>query len=423
MSSDNITIRVRGLGKKYVLGGPQEKYLTFRDAIVNSFKTPFKRFSPAAAPPAEGFWALNKVSFDVNKGEVVGIIGRNGAGKSTLLKILSRITAPTVGTVELYGRVGSLLEVGTGFHQEMTGRENIFLNGSILGMKKTEIEQKFDEIIKFAEIEKFLDTPVKRYSSGMYIRLAFAVAAHLEPEILIVDEVLAVGDVQFQKKCLKKMEDVANIGRTVLFVSHNLTAIRQLCTRVILLDKGHLIADGNPEDVIDQYIGRRLEFQYTREWQNELEAPQNESFLIKKISINDEKGNVLNQISTETPFNVEITYLVKKPESYFGVSLSFWDQKDSCILVSMNNHEKNYYGKSMPLGIYKSICKIPANYFNDKQYNLGVYFFGKCYSDGHQITDALKIEILDSSSNRGDYFGGYLGVVRPFFEWKTIKDE
>jgi lipopolysaccharide transport system ATP-binding protein len=252
MTDKNIAIRVSHLGKKYQIGGPQEKYLTLRDAIVNSVKAPFKRFHPA--PSAEEFWALKDVSFDVEPGEVVGIIGRNGAGKSTLLKILSRITTPTEGTVELHGRVGSLLEVGTGFHPEMTGRENIFLNGSILGMKRSEIDQKLDEIVKFSEIEKFLDTPVKRYSSGMYVRLAFAVAAHLEPEILVVDEVLAVGDAQFQKKCLGKMGAVAKEGRTVLFVSHNMEAIRKLCPRSILIDSGKIKHDGVSLEVIECYL-------------------------------------------------------------------------------------------------------------------------------------------------------------------------
>lgn len=251
-----IAISVKHLGKKYKLGGPQEKYHTLRDAIVNSLNAPLKRFH--RAPPDEGFWALKDVSFDVGRGEVVGIIGRNGAGKSTLLKILSRITSPTEGTVELHGRVGSLLEVGTGFHPEMTGRENIFLNGSILGMRKQEIEQKFDEIVKFAEIEKFLDTPVKRYSSGMYIRLAFAVAAHLEPEILVIDEVLAVGDAAFQKKCLGKMGSVAREGRTVLFVSHNMGAISTICKRALLIDSGKIIGDGVPVNVINDYLHQNI---------------------------------------------------------------------------------------------------------------------------------------------------------------------
>jgi len=246
-----IAIRVSHLSKQYKLGGPQEPYHTFRDAIVNSLKAPMKVFHNA--PPVEGFWALKDVSFDVEQGEIVGIIGRNGAGKSTLLKILSRITSPTEGTVELHGRVGSLLEVGTGFHPEMTGCENIFLNGSILGMKKVEIEQKFDEIVKFAEIDKFIDTPVKRYSSGMFVRLAFAVAAHLEPEILLVDEVLAVGDVQFQKKCLGKMREVSEGGRTILFVSHNMEAVSTLCTKGIILEKGHMIYQDDTINSIEYY--------------------------------------------------------------------------------------------------------------------------------------------------------------------------
>jgi lipopolysaccharide transport system ATP-binding protein len=257
MSTDKIAIRVSHLGKKYTIGGPQEKYLTFRDAIVNSVKAPFRRFS-SHEPPQE-FWALKDVSFDVEQGEVVGIIGRNGAGKSTLLKILSRITSPSEGTVDLYGRVGSLLEVGTGFHPELTGRENIFLSGSILGMKRREIDAKLDEIVKFSEIEKFLDTPVKRYSSGMYVRLAFAVAAHMDTEILLVDEVLAVGDAQFQKKCLGKMKEISGEGRTVMFVSHSMPTIENLCKRVLWIESGSILEDGKSKSVVADYINKTYE--------------------------------------------------------------------------------------------------------------------------------------------------------------------
>jgi len=254
MSSD-IAIRVRGLGKKYQIGGPREKYLTFRDAIINSVKTPFHRiFQKNSDQSANEFWALKDVSFDVHKGEVIGIIGQNGAGKSTLLKILSRITTPSEGKVEIFGHIGSLLEVGTGFHPELTGRENIFLSGSILGMKKKEIELRFDDIVKFAEIEKFIDTPVKRYSSGMYVRLAFAVAAHMDTEILLVDEVLAVGDAGFQKKCLGKMGEVAKGGKTVLFVSHSMPAIESLCPRIIWIDNGKIAQDGNSKQIIAEYV-------------------------------------------------------------------------------------------------------------------------------------------------------------------------
>jgi lipopolysaccharide transport system ATP-binding protein len=273
----DIAIKVEGLSKQYRIG-EQERYKALRDVITDAATAPFRRLRSAFTngngnsangnghaskgsltsdlrpPTSNSFWALDDVSFEVKRGEVVGIIGRNGAGKSTLLKILSRITAPTKGEVRINGRVGSLLEVGTGFHPELSGRENIFLNGAILGMKRAEINRKFDEMVTFAEVEKFIDTPVKRYSSGMYVRLAFAVAAHLEPEILIVDEVLAVGDDAFQKKCLRKMDDAATAGRTVLFVSHNMSAVQRLCTRCILMDSGRVCVDSDPRTVVPDYL-------------------------------------------------------------------------------------------------------------------------------------------------------------------------
>src|SRR5436190_8155690 len=247
-------IRVENLGKQYTIGAKAEPYTTLRESLVRTARKPLDMIRGNGKRTEEQFWALKDVSFDVMPGEVVGIIGRNGAGKSTLLKILSRITEPTTGRVELFGRVGSLLEVGTGFHPELTGRENIYLNGAILGMRREEISKKFDEIVDFAEIEEFLDTPVKRYSSGMYVRLAFAVAAHLEPEILVVDEVLAVGDSQFQKKCLGKMQDVADHGRTVLFVSHNMHAVAQLCTHGLMMEKGEVLISGPIDNVVEHYL-------------------------------------------------------------------------------------------------------------------------------------------------------------------------
>jgi lipopolysaccharide transport system ATP-binding protein len=254
---DGVAIRVEGLGKQYRLGGQRERYTTLRDQLNKLASVPFRalRGREKRLEHDPRFWALKDVSFELKRGEVVGIIGRNGAGKSTLLKILSRITEPTEGEVDVHGRVGSLLEVGTGFHAELTGRENVYLNGAILGMKRSEITRNFYEIVAFAEVEKFIDTPVKHYSSGMYMRLAFSVAAHLEPEILIVDEVLAVGDAEFQKKCLGKMEDVAKGGRTVLFVSHNMGAVQALCSRVIMLDRGRLCSDGLSGRVIAEYLG------------------------------------------------------------------------------------------------------------------------------------------------------------------------
>ena len=252
----DIAVRVESLSKQYRIGGPQARYNTIREALMNMAAAPARRLRRLGQPSPENetIWALKDVTFDVKKGEVVGIIGRNGAGKTTLLKILSRITEPTEGYAEIKGRVGSLLEVGTGFHPELTGRENIYLNGAILGMKRAEIDERFDEIVAFSEIEKFLDTPVKRYSSGMYVRLAFAVAAHLEPEILLVDEVLAVGDVAFQKKCLGKMGDVATEGRTVLFVSHNMAAVSQLCPRAILIEGGRVRHVGSVGRVVRRYL-------------------------------------------------------------------------------------------------------------------------------------------------------------------------
>ncbi len=251
MPSRDAAVSVRGLSKSYSIAKNAVNHTSAGEAIMHRLRHPFEKAE------RDTFWALNDVSFDIQKGDVVGIIGRNGAGKSTLLKILSRITAPTKGKIDLYGRVGSLLEVGTGFHPELTGRENIFLNGAILGMQKSEIARQFDAIVEFSGTEQFLDTPVKRYSSGMYVRLAFAVAAHLNPEILIIDEVLAVGDAEFQKKCLGKMQDVADSGRTVLFVSHNMATINQLCRSAILLNRGNVVGSGTPDEIIAQYLAQR----------------------------------------------------------------------------------------------------------------------------------------------------------------------
>src|SRR5437660_266586 len=272
-SSMEPIIKVQNLGKQYRIGSDRSAYSTLRETLVSKFRSPLNGRNRSAN---KKIWALSDVGFEINPGEVVGIIGRNGAGKSTLLKILSRITEPTTGRVELYGRIASLLEVGTGFHPELTGRENVYLNGAILGMSRAEISRKFDGIVAFAEIEKFLDTPVKRYSSGMYVRLAFAVAAYLEPEILVVDEVLAVGDAQFQKKCLDKMQDVGRQGRTVFFVSHNMPAVTRLCPRAILLDEGRILRDGASHEIVSTYLRSGLGTTAVREWNDIGEAPGND---------------------------------------------------------------------------------------------------------------------------------------------------
>ena len=293
----DIVIRVENLSKQYRIGGQQAQYNTFREKLIDVAAAPFRRLRRfrKPPPPEETIWALKDVSFEVQCGEVVGIIGRNGAGKTTLLKILTRITEPTEGRAEIHGRVGSLLEVGTGFHPELTGRENIYLNGAILGMKKAEIKRKFDEIVAFAEIEKFIDTPVKRYSSGMYVRLAFAVAAHLEPEILLVDEVLAVGDIGFQKKCLGKMSNVAQEGRTVLFVSHNMAAVKKLCGQAILLDGGCMKAFGDVGEILTRY-------------EKEMLLTQDDHSHLFPI-VNDQYGLVLEDVKTHVAREKEHAHL------------------------------------------------------------------------------------------------------------------
>ncbi|HVC96093.1 MAG TPA: ABC transporter ATP-binding protein, partial [Pirellulales bacterium] len=319
--SDEI-IKVEGLGKKYTIGtaAPRESYTALRDVISRSARGLWHgarralRGQTTIAPRhTEEFWALDDVSFDVRRGDVLGIIGRNGAGKSTLLKILSRITEPTAGRVTLRGRVASLLEVGTGFHPELTGRENIFLNGAILGMTRAEVKRKFDEIVAFAEVEKFLDTPVKRYSSGMFVRLAFAVAAHLEPEILVVDEVLAVGDAEFQKKCLGKMGEVAEAGRTVLFVSHNTTAMKNMCTHGILLNQGQVVCHADISSTVHQYSLLANNVVTIREWE-EFNAPGTEGVKLLSARLVTAPPASPDNLTVADPFAFEFRYLVTDPE-------------------------------------------------------------------------------------------------------------
>ena len=314
----DIAVRVDGLGKQYRLGKQNEKYRTFRDTVAAGLSAPLRALKAKSGDKDkadETFWALKDVSFEVKRGEVVGIIGRNGAGKSTLLKILSRITEPTTGTIDIYGRVGSLLEVGTGFHPELSGRENVFLNGAILGMSKRDIERKFDEIVAFAEVEKFIDTAVKHYSSGMYLRLAFAVAAYLEPEILVVDEVLAVGDAAFQKKCLGKMQDVAGQGRTVLFVSHNMSAVTGLCRRCVWLSQGCIVRDGDVHEVIQQYMISQMENSFS------YESPTH-GLTIQRVTTN-KHGRETSQFAPGDELTVEVQYhaatTLVNPLFYFTV--------------------------------------------------------------------------------------------------------
>ena len=319
-------------------------------------------------------WALNDVSFDVEEGKVLGIVGRNGAGKSTLLKVLSRVTEPTRGTVTVRGRVGSLLEVGTGFHPELTGRENIYMNGAILGMKRAEIESKFDEIVAFSEVEQFIDTPVKRYSSGMYLRLAFAVAAHLEPEILVVDEVLAVGDAEFQRKCLGKMGDVAQQGRTVLFVSHNMSAILRLTEEAIVLDKGKMLMRGPTQQAVDYYLSSGQSQAGERIWDANEVSPTAAPFRPIAMRLKDQKGKVIDTVRSVEPVTVEMEYRLESQITGLRVGFYLSSMRGEYIITSFDTDNALQYEKfsARNSGHYISRCTLPADLFNEGRYSLGV---------------------------------------------------
>jgi lipopolysaccharide transport system ATP-binding protein len=415
MSPDHPVIRVSHLGKKYSIGGPQEKYLTFRDAIVKSVKAPFKRLS-SHEPPQE-FWALKDVSFDVEQGEVVGIIGRNGAGKSTLLKILSRITSPSEGTVDLYGRVGSLLEVGTGFHPELTGRENIFLSGSILGMKHREIDAKLDEIVKFSEIEKFLDTPVKRYSSGMYVRLAFAVAAHMEPEILLVDEVLAVGDIVFQKKCLGKMGEVARQGRTVLFVSHNMGAISELCSRGILINEGKIIYDGDVKLTIESYIN---EIKGKKDKISRFSYDKNKPLQILDVMVTNGAGEPTEIFDISESISIKIDYQVNTQANNTNIALIL-SRNGVELLCSFDTDAISKNLERRSLGRHSIIAKIPQKLLKAGCYSLSVgtgqINSGTTYEDHKDITTFEILELSEDTSFKG-YCQRRNGLIIAPIEWQ-----
>lgn len=406
-------ISVRGLSKQYRLG-QRERYTTLRDAVARRVRDPFGR---KRDKDAGTFWALKDVSFEVKRGEAVGVIGRNGAGKSTLLKILSRITEPTEGEADLYGRVGSLLEVGTGFNPELTGRENIYLNGAILGMKRTEIARKFDEIVAFAETEQFIDTPVKHYSSGMYMRLAFAVAAHLEPEILIVDEVLAVGDAQFQRKCLGKMGEVALQGRTVLFVSHNMPAVTRLCSRGLLLDRGRLVADGTAEEVVGAYMRKSAASGTTQDW-NGIDSPGTHELRLRQIGLYRPDGTACPQlVDVGDELHIRIGYVTATPGLRFRVGVNLTTQ-GVCAFSTMELREQV---RTEP-GYYWSRVVIPPHLLAEGEYSVNLSIFTSRGVKSHfvQKPDALTFQVVDSmdgTSARGDYAERWAGVVRPLLHW------
>jgi lipopolysaccharide transport system ATP-binding protein len=413
-------IRVEGVSKKYQIGRSRPSLPTLRDALANAVKKPWRLREKQAQE--ETIWALKDVSFDVLPGEVVGIVGPNGAGKSTLLKILSRVTKPTTGRIELYGRSGSLLEVGTGFHPELTGRENIFLNGAILGMGRREISRKFDEIVAFAEVERFIETPVKHFSSGMYLRLAFAVAAHLDPEILIVDEVLAVGDLRFQRRCLNKMEDVSQQGRTVLFVSHNLPAITRLCPRAILIDHGAVKTDGPAHEVVTAYLETASGTAAAREWTEPATAPGNDIVRLRAVRVRNEQGEVSEGIDIRRPVAIEIEYEVVRSGHVLVPNFSFHNEDGICAFTA-NDLNPRWSTTPRPTGRYVTKAWIPGNFLAE-----GTLFVSAAVSTmspvvvhfwERDVVAFRMIDTLDGDSARGEYGGTYPGVVRPALQWET----
>lgn len=425
----NIALRLEGISKRYRIGGKREGYKTLRDVMSETIVSGVRSVGSllgvhprGAADLDETIWALQEVSLEVKRGEVVGIIGRNGAGKSTLLKILSRITEPTRGFADLYGRVSSLLEVGTGFHAELTGRENIFLNGAILGMKRVEIARKFDEIVAFAEVDRFIDTPLKHYSTGMYLRLAFAVAAHLEPDILIVDEVLAVGDANFQRKCLNKMQDVGRQGRTVLFVSHNMPAITRLCERAILLEEGRVREDGPAYQVVGTYLSQGMLTTAMREWPDLAQAPGNDVVRLRAVRVRTEDGRIVEAIDIRQPVGIEMEYEVLQGGFVLFASCDFFNEEGVLAIVALEQ-DPFWRRRPRPPGHYTTTVCIPGNFLSEG--TLFVHcFLSTPNPHVHHVAveDAVAFQVLDNlegDSVRGDIPGPLGGAVRPLFQWKT----
>jgi lipopolysaccharide transport system ATP-binding protein len=398
----NTAIRVENIGKKYQIGGPQRNYTRLSDQILDTIRLPFRRAAQVYSGRAEAlsnqnktFWALKDISFELKHGDVLGIIGNNGAGKSTLLKILSRITEPSLGVAELFGRTSSLLEVGTGFHPELAGRENIFLNGAILGMRKSEIQNKFDRIVEFAELEQFIDTPVKHYSSGMYVRLAFSVAAHLEPEILLVDEVLAVGDLAFQKKCLGKMDSVSKQGRTVVFISHNMNAIQRLCPKCLLLDHGHIIAFGNTPDVIAKYLSSSSSTSGPNSW---IDLSEVQRYGTGKVQFEAVSYSSLNAETGFLPFpkgplEFYLNIRSESEQSVGSVAVTLYDRYGTKLV----NADTLALGEMLPLKAGNNIIRLLVDplYLNPGTYTLGLWVANPPSEVFDNISSAFLIEVVE----------------------------
>jgi lipopolysaccharide transport system ATP-binding protein len=423
---------VRNISKRYQLG-QKENHHQLREKMANVVGRSIRALrsrsgNGSSAPRADNeseLWALRDVSFDVGQGEVLGVIGRNGAGKSTLLKILSRITDPTGGKIELYGRVGSLLEVGTGFHPELTGRENIFLNGAILGMKRAEIGAKFDEIVDFSGIERFIDTPVKRYSSGMYVRLAFAVAAHLQPEILLVDEVLAVGDADFQKKCLGKMGEIGREGRTVLMVSHNLPSVVNLCRRGILIDQGRVELSGTASEVVERYLASATSSGGEVVWPDLATAPGNDVVRLLAVRVwQGETDGPTGDVDISKDTFIGLTFKNLRSNARLLPGLWVRDQLGSIVfatnnLQSISATRDPWEGKSYPPGTFRSVCRIPGNFLNEGVYSITVIIALDITQSGIFKEDSLSFHVHDTGEMRKEFFGSWPGTVKVRLAWHT----
>jgi lipopolysaccharide transport system ATP-binding protein len=419
----DVAIRAEGLSKRYRLGQQRGSNVLLSEMLGNAFRRPFRR--RAASPTQADFWALQDVSFEVPAGSAVGVIGRNGAGKSTLLKVLSRITEPTTGTATLHGRVASLLEVGTGFHPELSGEENIYLSGAVLGMRRDEIRRKFDEIVEFSGIEsQFLDTPVKRYSSGMQVRLGFAVAAHLEPEILLIDEVLAVGDAKFQAKCLGKIEEIGETGRTVLFVSHNMPAILRLCSRAIVLEHGRVVTDGPTHEAVRMYLESDLGRSSERRWTDQGLAPGDEVANLKSVRVLPVGGGSAEEVEIRQPIDIEVEYWRGKIGSLRpSVNLAFYNDEGVCLFISNDWQGRAVHDADGKPGIVRSTCRIPGNFLAEGRVIVTVAVSTFNPATAHALErDAVAFQVVDRSQGdgvRGDSTNEWPGVVRPMLDWHT----
>ena len=419
------SIQVEGLSKFYPLGVFADQKVASRKFI--GVPLPFKRLWPILNGGLNnqegGFWALKDINLNVQPGEIIGIVGKNGCGKSTLLKILSNVTLPTVGKATLRGQVGSLLEVGTGFHGELTGRQNIYLNGSILGMAREQIDRRLDEIVAFAEIDKFLDTPVKHYSSGMYMRLAFSVAAHLDCDIMLVDEVLAVGDIHFQKKCLGRIDSQVKSGKTVLFVSHNTSMVLQACSRCILLEGGQITADGTPQSIIEKYLSLEGERFHERVW-NYKDSPKNEQneFRLVSIKSTNNDGTATSRFDVKESFAITCEWEVLVPRHKLNVHLYFRHQSGVTAFLTMNNINSTSYDTVRGKGMYSATCRIPANFLNEGTFNVDyLVCTNPTGSEYALFEDALNLLITDDMQNsgvRGEWFREWPNsIMRPALDW------